>query len=85
MIRARFVPPAFQTLRCSEVPSHFRTVRNIARLAGPAADHTLDLNEALTIVVGRAQHLAFIVQDLVHRSRVEPTSSREQRETSGEQ
>jgi hypothetical protein len=41
--------------------------------------------EELTLVVGGALRLVSVVLDIVARSRVEPTSSREQMETSGEQ
>jgi len=42
------------------------------------------LDEELTVVAGHSRRRVSIVLDLVRRSRVEPASSREQMETSGE-
>jgi hypothetical protein len=43
------------------------------------------LNQELTLVVVGALRLVAVVLDIVPRSRVEPASSREQMETSGDQ
>ena len=67
MIRARFVPPAFRTLRCSEVASRFGTWRTSSRPRQASRGSGVDLNEELRFVVGRGPLLASTVLDLVHR------------------
>jgi hypothetical protein len=56
-----------------------------SRPVEPTADQLSNLNQELTLVVVGALRLVAVVLDIVPRSRVEPASSREQMETSGDQ
>ena len=61
MIRARFVLPAFQTLRGSEVASRFGTGDVVVRAVARPADQVSHLNAELTDIVVGALRLALIV------------------------
>ena len=60
MIRARFVPPAFQILRGRKVSSRFETGRVVAHTIEPTVDQASNLNAELTDVVGHVLRLALI-------------------------
>jgi hypothetical protein len=61
VIRARFVPPAFQTLRDYKVASRFGTGKVVARAVEPPADKVSNLNEELTVaVVGALRRVSMV-------------------------